>query len=139
MIKMQPAHIDWNELWQQARADKTYKAKKAGDWDRKASAFARRNSVSLYTNKFIELLNPEPSWSVLDIGCGPGTIAIPLATIVKHISCLDFSPKMLKILAERAEEKNSQTFQPINFPGPMNGNTMALQSMIWPSHPDLCP
>ena len=106
MIKNQPATIDWNDLWKKARADKSYKAKNASDWDKKAPSFAKRNSVSLYVNKFIKLLNPEPSWSVLDIGCGPGTLAIPLATSVRHVSCLDFSPRMLEILAERAEEKN---------------------------------
>jgi SAM-dependent methyltransferase len=105
MIKNLPATIDWNELWKQARAEKSYISKKAGDWDKKAPSFAKRNSISLYINKFIELLNPEPSWSVLDIGCGPGTLAIPLASTVKSISCLDFSPKMLEILAERVGEK----------------------------------
>ncbi len=105
MIKIQPTTIDWNDLWKHARADKSYKTKKASDWDKKAPAFAKRNSISQYINKFIELLNPQPSWSVLDIGCGPGTLAIPLAKNIKRISGLDFSPKMLNILSKRADKE----------------------------------
>ena len=68
MIKIQPDTIDWNELWKQARSDRSYKVKDADDWDKKAPAFARRNSVSRYIDQFIELLRPHPSWSVLDVG-----------------------------------------------------------------------
>lgn len=105
MTTIQPDTLDWNELWQHARRNRPSRAKNADDWDRKAPAFARRNVVSLYINKFIELLDPRPTWSVLDVGSGPGTLAIPLAQRVRRISAIDFSPKMLEILKERAAKK----------------------------------
>jgi len=92
--------IDWNLLWQAARKEKSWKSKNAVDWDRNAEAFARRTAHSIYNQMFIDLLQPEPDWSVLDIGCGPGTLSIPLAKRVRHVSALDFSPKMLQIIRE---------------------------------------
>jgi len=98
--------IDWNRMHRTALAEKSSPRKTAADWDRKAESFAERNSGSLYAEKFIDLLRPEPSWSVLDIGCGPGTIALPLAARVKNITALDFSGAMLDILNNRAAEAN---------------------------------
>ncbi len=99
------AKPDWNQLWYQAKKKKTWKSKKAADWDKKAASFAERTAVSVYTEKFLKLLNPQPSWSVLDVGCGPGTLALPLSEKVQEISCLDFSENMLTILNDRAKDK----------------------------------
>lgn len=114
MKKLHPDGIDWNKLWKKAQQNKSFRSKNAADWDKKAPSFAQRNSTSLYIEKFIALLQPDPSWSILDVGCGPGTLAIPLAQKVKNISALDFSPKMLEILAKRsqsAEIKNISAYQ----------------------------
>lgn len=96
---------DWNQLWYQAKKNKSWKTKKAPDWDEKAASFAERTSASIYTEKFLKLLNPQPSWSVLDVGCGPGTIALPLSKKVNELSCLDFSKNMLAILEGKIEGK----------------------------------
>ncbi len=98
--------IDWNRMRLAALAGKSSPGKTAADWDKKARSFAERNSGTLYVEKFIELLRPDPSWSVLDIGCGPGTIALPLAGQVRKITALDFSKAMLKILRDRAARNN---------------------------------
>ena len=105
MNKTRLENIDWNELWKQSKLEKSFKSKTADDWDKKAPSFARRNSVSLYIDKFIELLNPEVSWSVLDVASGPGTLAIPLAKKVKSVSALDFSPAMLQILEKHIQDE----------------------------------
>ncbi len=112
MPPLHPASIDWNDLWKQARSVKSSRSKTPGDWDRKAPAFARRNSASLYIDTFIELLQPRLSWSVLDIGCGPGSIAIPLSPKVRNISALDFSEKMLEILGARADAAGITNISP---------------------------
>ena len=93
---------DWNLLWQQARHNKSWQSKGESDWDDRAAAFARRTETSAYTNAFISLLKPDPGWSILDVGSGPGTLAIPLSPMVRQITCLDFSVNMLKILETRA-------------------------------------
>lgn len=105
MQQVELKDIDWNVLWQAARKEKTWKSKGADDWDKKAASFARRNAHSIYNRKFIDLLQPEKDWTVLDVGCGPGTLSIPLAKLVNHVSALDFSPNMLEILKKRTREE----------------------------------
>jgi SAM-dependent methyltransferase len=105
---MQPLRyqdIDWNLLWHQAQTEKSWPAKGSAEWDDRAAAFSRRTEQSPYTEKFLTLLKPNPSWSVLDVGSGPGTLALPLATRVKKVTCIDFSANMLKILVSRAEQQ----------------------------------
>jgi len=105
---MQPQRyqdIDWNLLWRQAQAEKSWQSKGASDWDARAVSFAQRTEQSPYTHAFLHLLHPDPDWSVLDVGSGPGTLALPLASRVKTVTCIDFSATMLKILADRAAEE----------------------------------
>jgi len=44
--------------------------------------------------------------SVLDLGCGEGTITIPLAKKVKKVTAIDSSKKMLEILEKKCEKEN---------------------------------
>lgn len=97
--------LDWNLLWQQEKNKKTWKEKKACDWDKKAASFARRTASSIYVDRFLHLLQPQPQWSVLDAGCGPGTLALPIAPVVRRVTGLDFSGGMLEILRQKAAEK----------------------------------
>jgi SAM-dependent methyltransferase len=105
MTTLQFQDINWATLWQQAKKKKNWRRKTAADWDKKAASFAQRTARSIYTEKFLSLLKPEPDWNVLDIGCGPGTLALPIAKRVKHVTCLDFSGSMLTILRERAAQQ----------------------------------
>ena len=98
------ADLDWNLLWQQEKSKKTWQEKKACDWDNKAASFARRTSSSIYADKFIDLLQPRPQWSILDVGCGPGTLTLPLSPMVRRVTGLDFSGKMLEILEQKAKK-----------------------------------
>jgi len=50
---------------------------------------------------------------VLDIGCGPGNLALPLAHLVKQVTAVDYSPAMLAILQKKAEEENIQNIQTV--------------------------
>ncbi|MEN8140569.1 MAG: class I SAM-dependent methyltransferase [Thermodesulfobacteriota bacterium] len=94
---------DWNLLYQQARRRKSWRRKKKGDWNRRAADFAKRTADSDFARLFIERMAPEPHWRVLDVGCGPGTLALPLAPLVKEVTALDFSPAMLEQLADRQQ------------------------------------
>ena len=105
--------LDWNALWRQARAKKTWRSKKAGDWDRKAASFARRTAASVYVDRFLALAAPDPDWTVLDMGCGPGTLALPLARMTRSVTAVDFSPVMLGILRDRAGEQGVDNIRTI--------------------------
>lgn len=103
---MQLENIDWNKLWQEAQQRKSWKKKKKSDWDRRAHGFAGRNVNSDYANRFLQLVKPESHWRVLDIGCGPGTLALPLAAKVRSVTAIDFSSAMLQELEKRSTLQN---------------------------------
>lgn len=108
--------IDWSAAWADAqmrnRPDRPY-----GDpsfWNKRARKFAdRHTSQNGYPEAFISRLDLAPGFSVLDVGCGPGTLAIPLAKKVDRITALDFSETMLSILKERMEETQVTNIDPI--------------------------
>jgi cyclopropane fatty-acyl-phospholipid synthase-like methyltransferase len=95
--------IDWNQAW---RDD--CKARSQGDnrefWNRRAPSFAKHrqeDGADDYVESFLRVMQPQPDWSVLDVGCGPGTLAIPLAKTVRRVTGLDFSSAMIEILRNR--------------------------------------
>lgn len=94
--------IDWNSRWRESRRRRTWQGKTQEDWNQRAAGFARRNAASQYTTEFLRRLELRPEMTVLDIGAGPGTLAIPLARQVKQVTAVDFSAEMLDRLAERA-------------------------------------
>ncbi|MHB1183675.1 MAG: class I SAM-dependent methyltransferase [Desulfobulbia bacterium] len=98
--------IDWDTMWRESRAHKSWKKKKSSDWDQRAAGFAERNLDSPFVAQFLSRLQVEPEWSVLDVGCGPGTLAIPLARQVRRITALDYSAAMLDELGKRARQES---------------------------------
>jgi len=103
--------IDWNVLWQNARKRKSWNSKQSDDWDKKAPSFAKRNRNSPYISLFLSHLVLDDSLSVLDVGCGPGTLAIPLAAKVRRVTCIDYSKVMLELVEQRAEEEGLTNIQ----------------------------
>ncbi len=102
-MEMKYADIDWNQLWQRERRQKSWKRKKKRDWDKRAASFAKRNLGSDFSDLCLRMIQPDPTWSVLDVGCGPGTLAIPLARQVARVTAMDFSEQMLAELNMRTE------------------------------------
>ena len=102
MANIQFHDLDWADLWVQAKKKKNWRRKGAADWDKKAASFAKRTASSIYVDKFLALLNPQPEWDILDIGCGPGTLALPMADRCERVTAIDFSANMLRMLEERA-------------------------------------
>lgn len=96
------AEIDWNQLWRASRRQRSCQAKGSCDWDRQAAGFARRNRDSVYIERLLARINPDPGATVLDVGCGPGTLALPLSRRVSRVTGLDFSAGMLAELSQRA-------------------------------------
>lgn len=95
--------LDWNRMWQEARRKKSWRRKGKDDWSKRAAGFAARTEGSSYADSFLALMNPASSWRVLDMGCGPGTLALPLARMVSGVTAVDFSHDMLEILRQKAE------------------------------------
>ena len=98
--------IDWHLLWLNGRSQKSWKSKGAAEWDKKAAAFARRNAASAFIDLFLHHLTLDQDYSVLDVGCGPGTLALPIAKKVRTLTALDYSRGMLTSLESSAREQN---------------------------------
>jgi len=106
------SEIDWNEVWQAARAGATRRGD-SESWDRRAPSFARHAGRSEYADRMMAILDPDPEWSALDVGCGPGTLTLPLARRVQSVTALDFSPRMLDLLRARCSSRGVRNVVPV--------------------------
>lgn len=79
-------------------------ATSAGDWDARAKNLSGNvpDDGSGYTREFIRRMDLSGANTLLDIGCGPGTIALAAAGQLGHVVALDYSPVMLECLRDRA-------------------------------------
>jgi len=113
-MKVRVENIDWNASWKAAKAGSTSRRRDSKSWNRRAPSFAKRQThKSNYADQFISILKPKPDWHVLDVGCGPGTLAIPLAKCVASVTALDFSETMLDILKKRCKAEGVTNVTPV--------------------------
>ena len=95
--------INWHLLWQNARAEKSWKSKTADDWSSKASSFAERVRKTPYVDHLLTMIAADQDTTILDVGCGPGTLTIPLAGIAKSITAIDYSSGMIGHVEKEAK------------------------------------
>lgn len=108
--------IDWNIVWRTAQRKSRLNRKPRGAafWNKRAPDFSdKKEHKSDYPYQLLKILNPEPDWRVLDVGCGPGTVAIPLSDHVASITAMDFSERMLSILKEQCAQKKITNVRPL--------------------------
>ncbi|MDD1755095.1 MAG: class I SAM-dependent methyltransferase [Methanothrix sp.] len=101
-----PGIINWNELWKatHVRGFRHHGEDLTAHWDRKAEAFNKR--VMKHKERALEqvaALGLAPNETVLDMGSGPGRLAIPIARIAKSVTALDQSEGMLTCLKENMQ------------------------------------
>ncbi|HTY81530.1 MAG TPA: class I SAM-dependent methyltransferase [Dehalococcoidales bacterium] len=117
--------IDWNAMWLEESGRAHWKDNMSSKalWDRRADSFDKRiNRVrdgesrdkDDYISKMLDHIEVKPGWTVLDIGCGPGTLAIPLAQKADRVTGLDISPEMLKRLRANAEKAGLDNIKYLN-------------------------
>ncbi len=117
--------IDWNSMWQAESGRSPWtKTPQKELWNRRAASFSQRISRVVdgrdeldkddYISKMLDRIEVKPDWSVLDIGCGPGTLAIPLAKKAKNLTALDISSEMLKHLRANAEKAGLNNIRYLN-------------------------
>ncbi|MGI5939321.1 MAG: class I SAM-dependent methyltransferase [Thermoleophilia bacterium] len=119
--------IDWEAMWRQECARSPWKdgisAKER--WDKRAAEFNKgvglRNeqedpsgNKSDYISKMLERIRIRPDWTVLDIGCGPGTLALSLAQRAKRVTGLDVSSEMLRLLRQNAQAAGLDNIECMN-------------------------
>ncbi|MBQ9042941.1 MAG: class I SAM-dependent methyltransferase [Eggerthellaceae bacterium] len=91
---------DWNEEWKAMQAARRH-ADDAAVWDEKAKSFPVKHGAQTgYVEGFLKLAGVQPGETVLDMGCGTGALATPLAQAENKVIACDFSQGMLDVMLE---------------------------------------
>lgn len=102
-MKHKRQKTDWDALWRSARARGGTISPEI--WESKAPSLRRWMANDGYAGRFLKRIRLRPGWTVLDVGCGPGDVAIPVARMVRRVTAVDVSAGMLGILeADAARE-----------------------------------
>lgn len=105
--------INFGRLYREhlARSGRVFKP--AGEWDAKAVNMRTKVLDSEYRTNFVSRVQCQAEDTVLDVGCGPGTIGLALAPKVKHVYGLDYSQGMLDAMMQNATELQTNNIEPI--------------------------
>lgn len=103
-----PNDVKWVEFWAERLEGKQNK-----NWDEAAPGFYKRTRKEDYQVELFDKLILDEDDIVLDVGCGEGSVTIPLARRVKKVIGLDSSPKMLEYLEKRAKDNDIDNIETI--------------------------
>lgn len=94
--------IDWAQAWKKVQESRQRDGG-AEYWNKRAPSFAKTAGVSPYARDFLERAGVRDGETVLDMGCGSGTLALPLAAAGHEVYARDFSTRMIELMLQRAE------------------------------------
>jgi SAM-dependent methyltransferase len=110
--------IDWNELWKKALLGASWRKREKDPvrfFDKKAKWYNQTvMSRTEYIQKTLARIVADYGCSILDIGSGPGTLAIPLAKTAGKVTAIDPSGDMLDYLKENARREGVSNITCIN-------------------------
>jgi len=107
---------DWNQAWKDLMGKRQGVAPDCADlWDTEKHARHYWETVQRLGHeritKTISGLHLGPDSRVLDIGAGPGTLAIPLSARVYQVTTVEPSPGMTQVLQENLSERRIKNIQ----------------------------
>lgn len=107
--------VDFAAAYRTRMAELGFCEKPAAEWDGKAADFnAKVHQPSPYADAFLGRMDIRAGDTVLDVGCGPGILALRLAPQVRHLYGLDYSPAMLQYLQENAKAVGCHNITPLS-------------------------
>ncbi|MBW8777120.1 MAG: class I SAM-dependent methyltransferase, partial [Stenotrophomonas sp.] len=90
-----PTPIDHSARYRQHLQACGFQAKPASAWDARAAQSSWKRRHDDYSEAFLARLDLSGVATVLDVGCGPGLLSLPIAAQVGHVHALDYSTGML--------------------------------------------
>ncbi|WP_238947378.1 class I SAM-dependent methyltransferase [Vandammella animalimorsus] len=103
--------IDFGLLYQSHLAQSRRSRKSAQEWDSRAEGMAAKALRSGYTERFVAAMDLRDAQSLLDVGCGPGTIGLAVAERLQRVIGLDYSSAMLQAMRQQAAARGLQQVQ----------------------------
>ncbi|MEY0544331.1 class I SAM-dependent methyltransferase [Providencia rettgeri] len=100
--------IDFAKMYQKHMQQAQRSRKEPKHWDKKAQQMAQTcaNPHDPYLVRFRELMDLAGAETLLDVGCGPGSVSLCLANEFKETIGIDYSRGMLEMAELRAKELN---------------------------------
>lgn len=96
--------LDFGAMFRRQAATSSYRPRSAEEWDARAVARSRREKGSDYVREFLARVDFAGVRTALDMGCGSGNLAVPLAGRLEKVWACDFAPGMLRLLEAAAAE-----------------------------------
>jgi ubiquinone/menaquinone biosynthesis C-methylase UbiE len=109
--------IDWNHIWKQTlQASRDGRLENLCEKEEIAERYDRSEAIRRDGKMRADALEIDPSWSVLDIGAGPGTLALPLARRAKRVTAVEPSLAMVERLKRHIDEEGISNIRIISAP-----------------------
>ncbi len=105
--------IDFGSVYRDHMSRSPRVNRDAADWDARAHAMSRRDFNGAYVDALVARMDLTGCATLLDVGCGPGTIGLRVASSLAHVYGLDHSPGMLAAFVENAAERGLSNATPI--------------------------
>jgi SAM-dependent methyltransferase len=107
------ADPDYAQLYREHIRRNPSRCKPREDWDQRAAAMNHYAWAGDYADEFAARMDVSGCATLLDVGCGPGTIALRIAPSFERVYGLDFSPVMLAALEANAAVRGFTHVMPI--------------------------
>ena len=109
-------HLDWEEIWRRKINGNNFRLagkdfnERARIWDKAM----RGNNESGYVDELLGCMNLTQDLTVLDVGCGSGIVAVPMAKRVRWVTAIDSASAMIDLTREYAAEADVHNLSFIN-------------------------
>jgi SAM-dependent methyltransferase len=126
--------INWEELQTLTTPPMQHKHERDAAWEKDFAVFYNK-MASMEKPRTLNQVNALPllaSDTLLDIGCGPGRLSVPLAQRVKSVTSLDMSEEVLKFCRINADGAglNNLTTKKLDFQEAVAGENIEKHDVV---------
>lgn len=107
-----PPPIDHMARYRQHLAASGFEPRPAAAWDQRAPQYNGKRQHDDYIAAFLGHIDLRGARTVLDVGCGPGLLSLPIAAQVQQVHALDYSQGMLDALGLALRGEHADNVKP---------------------------